>query len=109
MRGGRPEVRRLRAAGLPRYDTVVKLMGKVTLITNVSQYMGPACTEEFAVEGAVLALHDRTEARAQPAFSVTLANGRAAMILAGDLILRPGDPLRQRRGLRARPMPRCRR
>jgi NAD(P)-dependent dehydrogenase (short-subunit alcohol dehydrogenase family) len=63
----------------------VKLTGKVSLITNVSQFMGPACAEEFAKEGAVLALHDRTEARAKPALEVALAYGREAMPIAGDL------------------------
>ena len=62
----------------------MKLTGKVTLITNVSQFMGPACTEEFAKEGATLALHDRTEARAKPALDVTLAYGREAMVVAGE-------------------------
>jgi NAD(P)-dependent dehydrogenase (short-subunit alcohol dehydrogenase family) len=62
----------------------VKLTGKVTLITNVSQFMGPACTEEFAKEGAILALHDRTEARAQPAQDVAMAYGREVMVVAGD-------------------------
>jgi len=71
----------------------VKLTGKVTLITNVSEYMGPACTEEFAKEGAVLALHDRTEARAQAAYEVTLAYGREAMVLGGDLT-RPAEASR---------------
>jgi NAD(P)-dependent dehydrogenase (short-subunit alcohol dehydrogenase family) len=63
----------------------VKLTGKIALITNVSQFMGPACTEEFAKEGAVLALHDRTEARAKPAFDVALAYGREALLVVGDL------------------------
>ncbi len=63
----------------------MKLTSKVALITNVSQYMGPACTEEFAKEGAVLALHDRTEARAKPALEVTMAYGREALVVAGDL------------------------
>lgn len=71
----------------------MKLTGKVTLITNVSEYMGPACTEEFAKEGAVLALHDRTEARAQAAYEVTLAYGREAMVLGGDLT-RPAEASR---------------
>jgi NAD(P)-dependent dehydrogenase (short-subunit alcohol dehydrogenase family) len=62
----------------------VKLTGKVTLITNVSQFMGPACTEEFAKEGAALALHDRTEARARPAVDVAMAYGRDVMLVAGD-------------------------
>jgi len=63
----------------------MKLTGKVTLITNVSLFMGAACTEEFAKEGAVLALHDRTEARAQPALDVTRAYGRDAVVVTGDL------------------------
>lgn len=63
----------------------MKLTGKVTLITNVSQFMGPACTEEFAKEGAILALHDRTEARAKPALEVAMAYGREAAFVAGDL------------------------
>ncbi len=63
----------------------MKLTGKVTLVTNVSQFMGPACTEEFAKEGAVLALHDRTEARAKPALDVAVAYGRDAVVVPGDL------------------------
>ncbi len=68
----------------------MKLTGKVTLVTNVSQFMGPACTEEFAKEGAVLALHDRSEARAKPALDVTQAYGREALVVAGDLT-RPAE------------------
>jgi 2-keto-3-deoxy-L-fuconate dehydrogenase len=71
----------------------MKLTGKVTLITNVSQFMGPACTEEFAKEGATLALHDRTEARAKPALDVALAYGREALVVAGDLS-RPAEATR---------------
>lgn len=63
----------------------MRLTGKVTLITNVGQFMGPACVEEFAKEGAVLALHERTEARAQPALEVTRAYGREATVVTGDL------------------------
>ncbi len=63
----------------------MKLTGKVALITNVSQFMGPACVEEFAKEGAILALHDRTEARAKPALDVATAYGRQAVTLVGDL------------------------
>jgi 2-keto-3-deoxy-L-fuconate dehydrogenase len=46
--------------------------------------LGPACTEEFAKEGAALALHDRTEARARPAVDVAMAYGRDVMLVAGD-------------------------
>jgi len=68
----------------------MKLTGKVALITNVSQFMGPACTEEFAKEGALLALHDVTTARGQPAREVTMAYGREAFLIEGDLT-RPGE------------------
>ena len=68
----------------------MKLTGKVTWVTNVSQYMGPACVEEFAKEGAVLALHERTEARAQPALDVSHAYGRDALVVTGDLAV-PGE------------------
>jgi NAD(P)-dependent dehydrogenase (short-subunit alcohol dehydrogenase family) len=63
----------------------MRLTGKVVLITNVSQYMGLACVEEFAKEGAVLAVHDRTEARAQPALELARAHGREASVVTGDL------------------------
>jgi len=63
----------------------MRLTGKVVLITNVAQYMGPACVEEFAREGAVLALHERTEARAQAALEIARAHGREASVVAGDL------------------------
>jgi NAD(P)-dependent dehydrogenase (short-subunit alcohol dehydrogenase family) len=63
----------------------MRLTGKVVLITNVGQYMGPACAEEFAKEGAVLALHERTEARAQPALEMARAHGRDASVVTGDL------------------------
>lgn len=63
----------------------MKLTGKVVLITHVSQFMGPACTEEFAKEGALLALHDRSESRAKPSLEVALAYGREALVFVGDL------------------------
>jgi 2-keto-3-deoxy-L-fuconate dehydrogenase len=65
----------------------MRLTGKVALITNVSQFMGPACVEEFAKEGATLVLHDRSEARAQPAIDVARAYGRELQVVAGDLTL----------------------
>jgi 2-keto-3-deoxy-L-fuconate dehydrogenase len=71
----------------------MKLTGKVALITNVSQFMGPACTAEFAKEGATLALHDRTEGRVKPALEVASAYGREAVAVAGDPT-RPTDAAR---------------
>ena len=63
----------------------MRLTGKVVLITNVGQYMGPACAEEFAKEGAILALHERTESRAQAALELARAHGRQATVITGDL------------------------
>ena len=63
----------------------MRLTGKVVLITNVGQYMGPACAEEFAKEGAILALHERTEARAQAVLELARAYGREATVVTGDL------------------------
>jgi NAD(P)-dependent dehydrogenase (short-subunit alcohol dehydrogenase family) len=63
----------------------MKLTGKVALITNVRHYMGPAITEEFAREGASLALHDRDEAALGPLIGVGERVGRDVIALAGDL------------------------
>jgi 2-keto-3-deoxy-L-fuconate dehydrogenase len=63
----------------------MKLTGKVALVTNVSEFMGPAITEEFAREGATLALHDRNEAAAKRISAIATAAGREALTLTGDL------------------------
>ncbi|MBI4588111.1 MAG: SDR family oxidoreductase [Candidatus Rokubacteria bacterium] len=63
----------------------MKLTGKVVLITHVSEFMGPALTEEFAREGATLALHDATESAARPAVKIARGHGRTAVAMAGDL------------------------
>ncbi|HET7876523.1 MAG TPA: SDR family oxidoreductase [Methylomirabilota bacterium] len=63
----------------------MKLTGKVALITNVSQFMGPAITEEFCREGATVALHDRDEAAARPMVAIAERLGREALPLTGDL------------------------
>ena len=63
----------------------MKLTGKVALITNVSEFMGPAITEEFAREGATLALHDRDEAAAKRIGAIATAVGRETLVLTGDL------------------------
>src|SRR5262249_58507273 len=87
---GRATAPRARPDCLPwrrpgRMGGAMKLTGRVTWVTNVSQYMGPACVEEFAKEGAILVLHERTEARAQPAVDVGRADGRETLVLTGDL------------------------
>src|SRR5262245_60620977 len=84
-----------------RYGRGMRLTGKVVLITNVGQYMGPACAEEFAKEGAILALHERTEARAQPALDLARAYGREATVVTGDLTI-SGDANRGLRGVAER-------
>ena len=63
----------------------MKLTGKVALITNVSEFMGPAITEEFCREGASVALHDRSEAAAAPIAVIAVGLGREAQVLTGDL------------------------
>ena len=63
----------------------MRLTGKVALITNVSHYMGPAITEEFAREGASLALHDRDAAAAGPLVTLAERHGRSVIGLDGDL------------------------
>lgn len=68
----------------------MKLTGKVVLITHASEFMGPALTEEFAREGATLALHDLTEAGARPAVKIAEGHGRTAVAMAGDLT-RPAE------------------
>jgi 2-keto-3-deoxy-L-fuconate dehydrogenase len=64
---------------------IMKLTGKVALITNVSEFMGPAITEEFAREGATLALHDRDEAAAARIAAIATALGRDTLVMGGDL------------------------
>jgi NAD(P)-dependent dehydrogenase (short-subunit alcohol dehydrogenase family) len=63
----------------------MKLTGKVCLITNVSQFMGPALTEEFGREGATLALHDREAQTLAPLVAVAERLGRTALPLTADL------------------------
>jgi NAD(P)-dependent dehydrogenase (short-subunit alcohol dehydrogenase family) len=63
----------------------MKLTGKVALITNVSQFMGPAITEEFCREGASVALQDRDEAAVKPYALIAERLGRDVLSLAGDL------------------------
>jgi 2-keto-3-deoxy-L-fuconate dehydrogenase len=63
----------------------MKLTGKVALVTNVTHFMGPALTEEFAREGATLALHDRDARGAERIGGIAARLGRTSMVLAGDL------------------------
>src|SRR4030095_4390258 len=77
---GRPRV-----VAVPRYHTTpMRLTGKIALVTNVSHFMGPALTEEFAREGATLALHDRSPAAAAPLVAVAERQGRTTLALTGD-------------------------
>jgi NAD(P)-dependent dehydrogenase (short-subunit alcohol dehydrogenase family) len=68
----------------------LKLTGKIALITNVSQFMGSAITEEFCREGASVALHDRDEAAVKPYALIAERLGRDVLSLSGDLS-RPGE------------------
>jgi 2-keto-3-deoxy-L-fuconate dehydrogenase len=63
----------------------MRLTGKVALITNVTRYMGPALAEEFAREGATLALHDIDAAAAIRATTMAEKHGRQAVPFTGAL------------------------
>ncbi|HSB41148.1 MAG TPA: SDR family oxidoreductase, partial [Methylomirabilota bacterium] len=63
----------------------MKLTGKVALVTNVSQFMGPAITEEFCREGASVALHDRDETAVKLYVAMAERLGRDVLALTGDL------------------------
>jgi NAD(P)-dependent dehydrogenase (short-subunit alcohol dehydrogenase family) len=45
---------------------MMRLDGKITLITGVSQYMGPAFTQTFTDARAIVVTQDRTRADAEP-------------------------------------------
>ena len=63
----------------------MKLTGKIALITNVSHYMGPAITEEFAREGASLALHDQDDTARRSLVAMGERLGRDVLPVGGDL------------------------
>src|SRR5215831_8267392 len=63
----------------------MKLTGKIALVTNVAHFMGPAITEEFAREGATLALHDRDPAAAARVAAIAERLDRTVLVLNGDL------------------------
>src|ERR1700693_6626804 len=80
----------LREREIPLRLSCMKLTGKVALITNVSEFMGPAITEEFCREGAAVALHDRDEAAAKPFAGIAAGLGRERLVLGRDVSL-PGQ------------------
>jgi NAD(P)-dependent dehydrogenase (short-subunit alcohol dehydrogenase family) len=67
----------------------MRLTGKVALITNASRYMGPALTEEFAREGATLAVHDGDAGGGAAAVRIAEAHGRMVAPFGGDLTRSP--------------------
>jgi NAD(P)-dependent dehydrogenase (short-subunit alcohol dehydrogenase family) len=68
----------------------MRLDGKVTLITGVSQYMGPAFTRTFTDAGAIVVAQDRTQAAAAPHAEYAARNGEGGTIIEADLT-RPDD------------------
>jgi 2-keto-3-deoxy-L-fuconate dehydrogenase len=68
----------------------MRLTGKVALITNASEFMGPAIAEEFCREGAAVAVHDRDEAGVKPIAAIAAGLGRETLVLTGDLT-RPAE------------------
>jgi NAD(P)-dependent dehydrogenase (short-subunit alcohol dehydrogenase family) len=63
----------------------MRLDGKVTLITRVSQYMRPAFTKTFTEAGAVVCAQDRTRADAEPHAECASKNPGGGLILEADL------------------------
>lgn len=68
----------------------MRLDGKVTLITGVSQYMGPAFTKTFTDAGAVVCTQDRTRADAEPHAEYARKTPGGGLILEADLT-KPND------------------
>ncbi len=63
----------------------MRLDGKVTLITGVSQYMGPAFTKVFTDAGAIVCVQDRSRADAESHASYAKKNPRGGAIFEADL------------------------
>jgi NAD(P)-dependent dehydrogenase (short-subunit alcohol dehydrogenase family) len=61
---------------------MMRLDGKVTLITGVSQYMGPAFTRTFTDAGAIVVTQDRTRADAEPHAEYAARNGGGRQLIA---------------------------
>ena len=57
----------------------MRLNGKVTLITGVSQYMGPAFAKVFTDARAIVCVHDRKRADAE---SMQLVRARTGSLVS---------------------------
>jgi 2-keto-3-deoxy-L-fuconate dehydrogenase len=75
----------LRRREIPLTLSAMKLTGKIALITNASEFMGPAITEEFCREGASVVLHDRSETAVKPVAAIAQGLGREVLTVTGDL------------------------
>jgi 2-keto-3-deoxy-L-fuconate dehydrogenase len=64
---------------------MMRLDGKITLITGVSQYMGPAFTRTFTDAGAIVVTQDRTRADATPHAEYAARNSGGGTIIEADL------------------------
>jgi NAD(P)-dependent dehydrogenase (short-subunit alcohol dehydrogenase family) len=76
----------------------MRLDGKVTLITGVSQYMGPAFTKVFTDAGAIVCVQDRERADAEQYANYAKKNPGGGMVLEADLT-KPQDVERMFRAL----------
>jgi NAD(P)-dependent dehydrogenase (short-subunit alcohol dehydrogenase family) len=63
----------------------MRLDGKITLVTGVSQYMGPAFAKVFTDAGAIVCVQDRSRGAAQPYADYAKKNDGGGMILEADL------------------------
>lgn len=63
----------------------MRIDDKVTLITGVSSYMGPAFTRVFTDAGAIVCVHDSTRSAAEPLAKYAARNPQGGLILEADL------------------------
>ncbi len=63
----------------------MRLDGKVTLITGVSEYMGPAFTRVFTQAGAIVCVQDKDAGAAEPHAKIASRNKGGGEVLIADL------------------------
>jgi NAD(P)-dependent dehydrogenase (short-subunit alcohol dehydrogenase family) len=68
----------------------MRLDGKITLITGVSQYMGPAFTRVFTDAGAIVCVQDRTRSDAEQHANYARKTAGGGLTLVADLT-KPAD------------------
>src|SRR4051812_4958882 len=69
----------------------MKLLGKKALVTGAARGIGRGCALELARAGADVAINDRERtAQAESVVEEIKALGRQAVLIEGDIFIRPG-------------------